>query len=259
MFRLILLLFAVAFIIWWGFQYNRNLPQRVRDSVGNSRFFNRFRRRDSGRQVQEWATLGSLHEEHALFQGLPDEKQQAFEQWLKNLDEDEVKALTGRTEKFCKASRLDLRWLMNSNAQKDPTLSQGVGASVVAYLIAYWEAHEVQDRAAAFIVYEKWQSNPTSRRNRPLTQALFDRLSERGAVSALPANLALASQNKRLEYIVSAIQRVAERDVDVVYSAIEDIAREKERTAPGSRERITQLRDRFRRQPAPEAAAEATA
>ena len=258
MFRLILLLFAVAFIIWWGFQYNRNLPQRVRNSIGNNRFFKRFRRRDSGRQVQEWATLGSLHEDHALFQGLPHEKQQAFEEWLKNLDENEVKALTRQTEKFCKASRLDLRWLTNSNAQKDPILSQGIGASVLAYLIAYWEAHEVQDRAAAFTVYERWQSNPTSRRNRPLTQALFDELSQRGAVPALPASLALASQKKRLEYIVSAIQDVAERDIGVVYSAIEDIEREK--APPTSRrERVTEIRDRFRRRPGPEAAAEATA
>jgi hypothetical protein len=254
MIRIILLVFIVAYLIWWGFQNNRDLPQRA----GNSRWFKRFRRQNSGRQVQEWATLSSLHEEHDLLQGLPDEKQQAFDQWLKNLDEDQVRTLTKQIEKFCKASQLDLRGLMNGSAQKDPILAQGIGASVVAYLLAYWEAHEVQDRAAAFAIYERWQSKPAGRRNRPLTQALFDKLSEQGSVPVLPSNLALASQRERLAYIVAAIQNAAERDIGVVYSAIEDIEREKAQTATGSRVRATQLRDRFRRQPAPAAAVEAT-
>lgn len=254
MLRLILLLFVVGFIIWWGFQLNRDLPERIRTSVGNNRFLRHFRRPDSGRQVQEWATLSSLHEEHALFHGLSEEKQRAFEQWLKNLDEDEVKELTRRAAKFCKTSRFDLRWLTNSEANKDSTLSQGMEASIVAYLIAYWEAHEIQDRAAAFQIYEKWRSNPGSRRNRPLTQALFDKLSERAATPPLPPNLVLASDKKRLEYIVSAIRETAERDIGLVYGVIEEIERGKVQL-PSRRERVTEIRDRFRGQPQPEAAA----
>lgn len=256
---LILLLFAVGFIIWWSYQYNRDLPQGEGRTTSDRRLFNRFRRRDSGRQIQEWATLSSLHEEQPLFQGLPEEKQQAFNQWLKNLDEAEVRALTGRIEEFCKASRLDLHGLMNGNAQKDPILAEGIGAGVVAYLIAYFEAHEIQDRAAAFDIYEKWQRNPAGRRNRPLTQDLFDQLSEQGSVPALPANMALASHRKRISYLIAAIQNAAERDIGLLYNAIENIEREKTSAPSGIQASGTRVRYRLRRQPTAAAAVEATA
>lgn len=257
MLRLIILLAAVVFIIWWGYQYNRNLPQRLRNSIRDNKFLKRFRRGESARQFQEWATIGSLHEHEANFQGMSEEKQQAFEAWLRNLDEKEAKALAKRAGKFCKASDLNLNWLFSEAAHKDTELTEGVTASVVAYLVAYWEATEVQDRAAAFVTYEKWQNSPTNLRNRAMTQALYNKLSADGAVPAISADLVLASQKKRLEHIVAAIQQVAEQDIGIIYSAIEAIQEENEQQ-PTYRERLSQLTNRFRRQPEPEVALAAT-
>lgn len=247
MVQLILFLVAIAFIIWGGYEFNRDLPVRVRQSVRTPRWFSRRRQQHWVRQFQEWLTLSSLYEQHPLFQGLPAEQQMALTTWFKELDEAAFKTLFARTQRFCNDANLKLRWLLSDEANPDPVLTEGVAASVVAYLIAYWEAHELQDRVATFQRYEAWRRQPTNRRNRTLTQGLFSRLSTRGEVQALPADLALASQKQRLNYMVTALQQVAERDIETIYRAIE--ALEERNSAPVLRTRVAQFTNRFRRPP----------
>ena len=246
--NVLLFLIVIALLIWWGYSYNRALPEHVPQQVRDNRLLQWFWRQKLSRQFQEWVMLSSLYERHPLYQGLTAAKQDAFANWLRDLEEAEFQRLFTATKQFCKDSHVNLHWILNGGTHADEALRTGVTASVVSYLVAYWEANALQARASAFQRYTAWQNNPTGRANRATTQTLYTQLSStHHDVQPLPADLTLAPQAQRLHHMVAAIEQVAAYDMEAIYHAITALDQDNGRSA--LRMRIVHFAKRVRHQP----------
>jgi len=182
----------------------------------------RKRAKKEPQQFKEWVVEASLAENKQLYQSLPDTAQ-AFATWLAGLSLEETAAFDQDLSAFCSGLNFELAWLLNQELDDDPGLKQAVDEAVVLYALAHHKATQVQGNIEVFRTFMAWQEDPTKGEHKELTQALFDKLVEKGLAPAPSPKLFMASEQKRQEHIVQAIRKAAEADRQAFSAILKEV------------------------------------
>jgi len=148
---------------------------------------------------------------------------QEFTTWLESLSEEGLIAFLQKIAHFCTDSRFELVWLIDSNLKSDQEIKKALEETVLLYCIGYCKTTQIQDMLVAYSAFRAWQAAPTTKEHKQLSQVLFMHLVKKELVPEPPPELFLASENERQEHIVSAINKVAEDNMQELNTIIKEL------------------------------------
>ncbi len=147
----------------------------------------------------------------------------ALASWYNNLSHRDKKRLRKQLEAFCKEYDLKLAWVVRGQLTYSTAFRQSAEATVINYLRAVQHGTQSQAHAALHDRFRKWQRRPLSRKNRPITQKLFDTLQQSGVIEPMPSNLLLARNRKRSRYVASTLLATATADEERFHTHFKQI------------------------------------
>jgi hypothetical protein len=175
------------------------------------------------REFRTWVTNARLGDRKQLFQGLPSEARE-FAAWLITLPTEQLEVFTQRIATTLAEWNIDLAWVVGQDLRQVPTLERVVERSVLLHCVAYWLASRAQDDIRSFAAYQAWQRDPYSERQKALNQRLYARLAEKGLLTAPAADVLLASDARRHDYLVQALRQVSEADAIAFSTTLREVS-----------------------------------
>lgn len=173
-------------------------------------------------QFKQWASDVASAEREPLFRQLPAATKE-FTTWLASLSDEELKHFIQRLGAFCKDSHFQLSWLFDSDVQPDAQTKQALEEAVLLFALSRWQAARVNPSITAFNRFLAWQKNPLSKEHKAMTQKLFAKLVEKGLITEPPASLLLLSEEERRNYVMQAIQNIAENDKQALLAIFKEV------------------------------------
>ena len=186
-------------------------------------FMNKDDKAQLSRQFTSWFAQSSFLQD-GTDSSLLKEDVADFKKWLDTLSESEMHAFIEKVAQFCHDSNFELAWIFNNTLKNDVGTQKSLEEIILLYGLGYWKTVEIQKRIKAFATYQSWLSDPTTKKNRQRSQALFTRLVEMESISEPPSSLFLAPEEEREAYIIKEIKVVAEQNMDVLNKTLQAIA-----------------------------------
>ncbi len=128
-----------------------------------------------------------------------------FRVWIASQPPAEVEAVAQECAEFCKAQRINLRWLLDDHGRSD--MQKSLAALVVFFGLAVRE----RSGARASVALRAWQDAPLTKANREFGKHLYVELVNAGLI-AIPSHMLMASQKERQTHLVNSIKALIVKD-----------------------------------------------
>lgn len=148
----------------------------------------------------------------------------ALQQWLRQLPEQGQQIITQRLAAFCTDIGFELLWLLDHQLDLDQAVQHGAQTVVQNYCRACYEAVPIFADLQLLRPYLALRAAPTHRAHRPFGQQLYIQLVAAGLATPLPADIALAAEAVRWDYVSQAIAQAATADPHAVCTLVKQIA-----------------------------------
>ena len=151
--------------------------------------------------------------------------QQALQAWLQRLPEQGQRILTQRLAAFCSDIGFELVWLVDHHLDIDPAVAQSAKEVVVHYCRACYLAVTIFGDLQLLKPYLVMKETPGDKMHRALGQQLYTDLVAAKLAAPLPAEIALAPESTRWEYVIGAIDQAVTNHPAEVCEMIKQAAR----------------------------------
>jgi hypothetical protein len=133
----------------------------------------------------------------------------ALQAWLRQLPPQGQLIITQRLAAFCTDIGFELTWLLDRHLALDKEVEAGACQVVRDYCRACYQAVPIFSDLQLLQPYLLLRETPANRTNRPFGQQLYTQLVAAGLAAPLPADLALATETVRWDYVSQAIEQAA--------------------------------------------------
>ena len=216
---LLLFILFLALVLWVFFTPTRptwmHTPEKINPQRAAEQVRERFKSTSERLPAffKKKPTLGALLLSWAQSDAMPSaglgEGQNAnladFRAWVASLPSAEVEAVAQECAEFCKAQRINLRWLLEGNSK--PDMQKALGGLVVFFGLAKREL----SGARASVALRAWQDAPLAKANFEFGKKLYNELVNAGLI-AIPSHMLMAQKKERQTHLVNSIKTLIASD-----------------------------------------------
>ncbi|MEZ4556979.1 MAG: hypothetical protein R2854_11135 [Caldilineaceae bacterium] len=147
--------------------------------------------------------------------------------WLDALSDDQIGALTGHLDGFCRDMGFELVWLLDDRLADMPQMGARLSQVAELYIRAAFQAVAVQGEVDIFRVRQRLLAEPQNRADRKLREQLFGKLVEQDLSDvSISAHMAASAQDRQRQ-ISAAIQHAASAHPHALDAAIKAVLMER--------------------------------
>ncbi|MEM7538370.1 MAG: hypothetical protein AAF639_39745 [Chloroflexota bacterium] len=143
-------------------------------------------------------------------------------EWLHVLSPTGLDALIERLSDFTQDIGVELIYLVTNQLDIHPNVAELGKSVVLRYLQSCYDAVELHEEAMMAETYIDFANDPSRPEYRDFCQKVYEQLLSNGHVVAMPAELVLASEKEKSQYMMQSVVEVANKTPDLFSQALSD-------------------------------------
>ncbi|MBX3011225.1 MAG: hypothetical protein KF832_06945 [Caldilineaceae bacterium] len=142
-------------------------------------------------------------------------------EWLADLSDEQLNALTTHLHAFSHEMGFDLAWLLDQEFAQQPALAQDVTKVIVSYCQACYQAVLCQKELEPYRLLREYEQNPHSPQQQAFGQTIFGQLMAQGLTSVSIAEHLALPEGERRQQIVAELSHLATAQRPVVLRTVQ--------------------------------------